>query len=623
MYVILLVITIITIYPLFGTGLATADDTFSYIIARSGQYMSDAAYNAQLAGRFYYYIVKPVNCLPYFYDNWFVIKLFQIIPLVLCFILFAMILWILTKSKEIAILYFLLFLTISQVSNLFNLFVTYPFYYTFSFGLLLGSFLLLLKFYDSGKKMFLIYSVLLYTIGLLFYETYLLYLFIVVMTILGKNAKSLEKSGKIMKKSTIHFLPFFCVGLVYMAVYFIFRYHHPSVYPGSSFSSSSFSLGSFFKVLWNLSYTSFPLTVFESNRILFEDKSEWITGYHPIVSYIIFNAKVEWIIKGILIAVCGYELLYHLPDFKFRTYLTGALLSIFLIFIPHVPLALTGKYTFYAIHGGVGYVTTFFSLFGTVLLITMILGFIMKICKLNQILKGGGIMVLVVLMFTCSVLTDFSNYTLAKDIRSANIRFFAIDELTKTPEYSAIPQLSVIYAPDLYNNPSSAAAGVTEQGFDWSWYLSSKSGGYQQIIRDQKEYFKAAAKTPGSPYYITIKQAVKTDDLLVVLSKMDPVKPTDSIFNPVSNQAFILYYSPYKIFSFSFRCRDASIVNPNTIKIGCNNNEFSAGKEIEFTVYNTRKNRPVTIFTIEGQSIDLKSITVSNMVNPESRVIYL
>jgi hypothetical protein len=623
LYISFLIITIITFYPLFFTGIACGDDLQNYLVARWGNFMKDAGDSALIAGRFYYYIVKPLNSLPYIYDNIYVTKLFQIIPLIVCFLLFSRILFIVTRSKELSFLYFLMVLVLFQISGYTSLFVTYPFYYTFSFSLLLWSYLLLWSFLKNQKRKFLFYSALLFAFGLLFYETYLFFLLIFGFTILSHHLKDDNTLREKLKSSFLQFLPFLCLAILYLCVYFLFRLYHPSKYDGTSFASSGITFHSFFNVLWSLSYTSFPLSVFESSREIFYTKSELIAGHSPVVIKIILNARVEWLIKGFLVALCGYLILIRIPKIKPKTLMGIVLFSVLLVFTPHIPLALTPKYTFYTSVGMIGYVTTFFSLFGVLLLIVFLLGYLMNLASIHPLLQKIVAFLLIIVLFVFSVLTDYSNNAIAKDIRSANLRFYAMDELMKTEMFRSIPNGSNLFTGDLYTNPSFSARNLTEQSFNWSSYIDIKTGINQEVFKNEKDFLVAMNDTTRQSYYLTLQQAVKDDDIAIVLAKIRKSAPEDTVVQTIVDKAWVLYYSPYKIFSVSFACKDPSMKQNVTLKINHIKDSIPPGKTIDLTIFNTQRSHIATFFSIQAESIDLKSIRISNLVNPGSKVFYL
>ncbi|MEI6174466.1 MAG: hypothetical protein WCR01_12010 [Bacteroidota bacterium] len=623
-YLGMILVAIITFFPLFFTGFVTADDLHYYLITRRGEIMADTTFFAKIAGRFYFYIVRPVYSLPYIFgDSMVIVKLFQYVPLMISFLLFAKIVSVMTKSKEMAWLFLLVFLMTMQISQHTSLFVAYPFYFTFSFSLLLISYLLLLRYIGEGKKYLLLVSALVFALGLLFYETYIFFLLFAALTLVFYNLKEKGAYGEGIKKSFVQFLPFLIVGLIYLAAYFVFRKVYPSQYPGTNFEFKNLTPGNFFMVLWHLAYSSFPLTVYETTHNLFWDKSELINGYSPVVLKLLLTARVEWIIKGLLVAFIGYKLLMNTPSLKIKGLLSGVLIAMLLIFLPQIPLALTEKYMAYAGLGTmIGYVTTFFSFFGTLLLITLLLSSVMNLFNFSKFVKHGVTGIFVIGFFVCSVLTDFSNYSIAKDMHSANLRFYAVDELMKSDEFKTIPTGTPFYAKDMWNNPSYCARGITEQEFNWNEYFYAKSGVSYLFGREDARFLEYSKTVTLVPYYLTMRQPERSEEITLVMGRMAPVQPQDTVVNHFSDRATIAYYSSYKTFTLTFRVKqDSAITVP--LKINHIVEEVNMDKTIEVTVYNTKKSQPATVFVLQFPGIDLNSIMISNSINPKNKYFYL
>ncbi len=623
-YLAFFIVALITFYPLFFTGFATADDFHFYLMTRRGLVKEDAFHFATVAGRFYFYIVKPLYNLPYVFDNMVVVKIFHLVPLIFCFLLFARIIRMMTGSRELSWLFLLVFLMTMQISQHTSLFLAYPFFFTFSFSLLLISFILLLRYYENKKRSMLVLAALFFLVGLLFYETYIFFLLFAGLTIAYHNLREKRPWQQAARDSFLELLPFLAIGILYIATYFIFRIYHPSQYAGTSFGMKEVTLKTFFAVLWHLSFSAFPLTIYSTEHTLFWDKSELVSGYSPVLLRLILSAHVEWIVKGVVVAFCGYKLLLASPRLKTAGLLGAILIALMMIFLPHLPLALTEKYTFHAgKHGMLGYVTTFYSFFGVLLLITVLLSYLMNLFNFNLIAKRIITSLFVLGFFICSVLTDFSNYTVAKDIRSANLRFYAIDELLKTDEFRAIPAGTPFYAKELWDNPSSCARGVTEQDFNWYEYFEAKNKVTYPVGRDSGYFLTYSKTVPQVPWYLTLRQAEKSEDVTLVMAKMLPLQPRDSVVDHFADRATVIYYSSYKIFTVSFRVRASQPGDTIPIRVNQINDKEVPMRTVEMNVYDTKKGHPATIFTIQFPGIDLNSIMISNMTNKTNKYFYL
>ena len=623
-YLLFFVIALITFYPLFFTGFATADDFHYYLITRRGMVMQDTAYFAKFAGRFYFYIVKPIYNLPYLVDNMAVIKFFHFLPLVLCILYFARIINKLTGSATLSWLFLLLFFTTMQISRHTSLFVAYPFYFTFSFLLLLISYDLVLIYFSKKNRLFLWLAALVFFAGLLFFETYIFFLLFVFLTIWMHSQKSGQNFTGRVRLVAGQFFPFFLFASVYLTVYFVFRHYHPSQYSGTSIAAAGFSVRSFFKVIWKLSLTSFPLMVYENAHSVFWDKSDLIAGYSPIVLKLILSAKIEWLVKGILVAFSGFYLLSFAPSLSWKKLATLAAAGLLVIFIPHVPLALTEKYIFYVEQGAmIGYITTFFSLFGTLLFILMLLTALVKLASFNGTVRTIAVSVVIAGLFLISVITDFSNGTIAKDMRSANLRLYAVDELVKTDEFRSVPPKTPIFGKTMWDCPSHTAPNITEQDFNWSEYFEVRTGKIYPFDRDEKLFLDHTRYLGKAPYFMGIRQTFKSEEIALVMAKMDVVKPTDSVVNHYADRALVLYYSSYKFFTVSFKVRGDGQSATVPIRINNISEMIPVDKTIEFSIYNTHRGDPATKFIIEFPGIDLNSLIISDMVRMENKIFYL
>jgi hypothetical protein len=623
-YIALLVIAIITVYPWFNTGLACGDDMANYLITRFGKVFANAKDLAELHGRFQYLFTLPIGSLPFIWDNMFVIKLFQVVPIMISLYLFYRIMVASTGSKELSALYALLFLITAQVSRHTSLFVTYPFFFSFSLSILLLSYLMLMRFQRKKKLWMLVASALIFSVGVLFFEAYLLYFGFASLLIIYSNIKSGTRGMTLVKNTALQILPFFIVVVCYIIVYVLYSRAHPSQYDGNKMADSAAIMKSFFTVLWRLSYTAFPLTVYDTTRNLFASKSEILSGFHNVVPYLMGHARVEWIVKGILVFGVSYYLLVRIPRIAWSTIILGVVVALLLTFFPHIPLALTVKYIFYTTtQNMLGYVTTFFSLFGVVLFLSMITALVLNLTGNFTIFRHLTALLISVAFVFCGFLTDFSNYYVTRDVDRASTRLYAMDELMKSEKFTEIPQSSNMYGFDLWNNPSTQASGLTVQNFEWTYYIGAKSGMAQYVYYNDSVYLSKAKQTPAPGYRIMYNQGYKSDDALLAIAQLKQPGPDDKKVDTVSTKIVVLYYSKDKYFSVSFRKQATPGETKTPIHISHIADETDPGEYVEFAIYNTKENQRATVFVIEGPAVIIKSIHISNLVSPGMKIYYL
>ena len=616
-----IVLFLITFFPLFSFRLGNADDLNYWVNAQMPGLFKNGLDLSQYNGRFYFIFTYFFFSVPHIGDNILVLKILHLGPILLCVYLMSRILYKISSSESLSVFFILIFLVTLQVSRHTSLFACFPFYFSFSFSLILFSVLMLIKYYQTRKKIHFVFSVFFYLLGLLFYEAYLPLLIIYLFIIFAYDQKREMAFFQKIRLILMQFLPFLGVGILYLITYVVYRHFFPSAYGGVKMGSD-LTVQTVFVAIWKLISSAVPLAVFEEGRPLFIALTENSKGYYPIVSDIIIHSKVEWLVKGIIASFLGYKLLLYIPRSTNRFFVNGIIVSLLLIIVPNIPIALSEKYIFYIFKSNLsGYVTTFFSFLGIVMFITLVVG------KILSIIPSRGLKMAMALaisggIFLCSVLTDMSNYYHIKDIKNANLPFEAMDELIKTDHFKNLGDHTCIYSPDLWKS-TSFMASLTPQSINWDYYVPIKTGKYFHFYKNVQDFKRVTANRELDKYYITMRQALKSEDVLLTLSKIDSIGTADSVISPIFNKTVISYFSNYPIFTLGFKLGRYSSLE--TCPFSINNHTFTANINgyFEFTIYNTDKTDPATIFVLQCEGIDVNSINVSNIVNPENGIYYL
>ena len=153
-----IIIAYLTLFPILSVGITTADDLENQTTSYPKLLFDIARVYAEDTGRFYLLFAKPIYNIPYLFDNFIILKLFHFIPILFCIFLFSLIIYKLLKSKYLTFLFLILFFTFLQYSPYTNLWVSYPFYFSFSFSLILLSVILLIDFFKINKRKYLIWA---------------------------------------------------------------------------------------------------------------------------------------------------------------------------------------------------------------------------------------------------------------------------------------------------------------------------------------------------------------------------------------------------------------------------------------------------------------------------------
>ncbi len=612
LWILLGLMTLITLYPFFEIGITTGDDMLYYHLSFRKDLWPLAFQFAKDNGRFYFALVNPLYTFPYTFDNHVFTKTIQYTSLAISFFVFSAVIIKVFKSTAMGMLSLTLLLTTLSLSKWTSLIVCYPFCFCFSFTLILCSVLLLLKYLEIRKPVYLLSSAIVYLAGLLFYEVYLLYLLIVAMIILAHYAKEkrLNEITFPYKKTFKTLLPFIIVGGLYLIVYFTFYMLYPTNYDGNSLAPVISAKG-VFSILKNYPESAFPLSVFYQNQSVFQYQSDLITGHKNDLFYILQNARVEWLVKAVIACTLLNIVLTRLPHLSVRKILLGILASLILIYLSHIFLTVTKKYnTDYP--DLKGYIPTFFSFFGVVLLFTLLCQAGYRLMRRNMILKIMYTGTLTVYLFSLSIKTSYSNHYTARDMAQGKLTFDMIDDFCTSETFLNLPEGAIIYGEDLWEN-SSAQLDLFNQGFSWSSYIYNKKNKLIHITKDLTSFREQRAENPSAPLYIVKKREThKAKEGFLLFAPLDSTLFTgkDSLPNAV-NSATLFYYSPYKEFSLAFSMYNPGST-PNEVQID-SFHESVMGNYYAVNISNHDKNQPSTVVQLHAPAILLSSLLLSDM----------
>lgn len=452
----LIIIGLITLIPLFSTGITTYDDSAQQLLAldHSRSFFSIANSFAHGQGRFYFIYSTYLILIPYIVKSWIFIKGFAIGSILLNFIFLSIFVGKLFMNRYAAYLTFLLSCILLQNSWEHNLLNSYPLVFTFGISALLLSFILFLDYLNNKSKKLLIVSVIFYFLSLLSYETFLLYFPIYLILVFTSHN---DPRSSIVSKSvrTLRILtPYILASLIYLLLYTLYRKYNPSGYDGNQLGGGS--LQGFLKTVWVFGKTSTPFSYFLNDyyRTFINTYSLSLIGDSRNPIFIISNLNFSWLIKGLLVSYISMYLMTHIRTIKnFKRAVLLVVLSIAYIFIPTFLVALIPKYQVWAASGAaIAFTVTYFSYLSIILLF---LGFLLLIGNLrtyvNKLFYYFITFLIVAMLFVISVTHDYVNNHITTSQRQASLKWDAVDNWAKSPEFSAIPDNSLIYAPTLWN----------------------------------------------------------------------------------------------------------------------------------------------------------------------------
>lgn len=555
---------VITLAPFFKVGITSADDLGNYTRYLDGTVFSSSWIFARDAGRFYFIITIPIYSLPYVGDSFIFTKIIQNLFLLLSYAMAAILIKKFFNSREIALLFFLVLVMATPISTNYHIpFIAYPFYFTFSFALLISAVLLFIKYTETNKYKFLIFSAIIFFISLLFYETYLLYLFFFCIWLFVRNIKLSGGFKNVFKSKTTYkeVVPYASAGLLYVILYFGFRLllkNEGEIYSGSSFAQN-FSWKNFLTVLYELTQTVFPLHIFKLNHIYINQLELSYNSSATSFISILKNTDLSTIVNiAVQLAIFIYLFLRLKNISGYKKLGLGILFSLLFAFLSHSVLAMAEKYNTVDAATIKGYVTSYYSYFGIWLAILLFAIIIYKLVKKNKYLKYTTIVLFSAAFAYVSIVNSYSNRVMARGWEQSQIRFSAINEMIEKEAFKDCPYGSLIYSPDMYWSDILGYVLVA-QGFNWGTYVNIKSGTQLNIISSADRMIEAHYELPDAKIYRLVKIHTSIDnDVLFVLAEVDKNsinwdKGKDMFVDATCTRAKVYYYSKSNDFVVQFK----------------------------------------------------------------------
>jgi hypothetical protein len=339
-YFLLFLVYIITFYPLTKIGFTVGDDIDLYTETCKGHWGHVVGNWPFLQGRFYFFISRYIQTVPYLIDNPVYFDLTYILPIVGCFVLFTTLIHRVFKSSSITLLTAILLSSSFQIIGFHSITTAYPFFFTTGFCFILTSLHFFISFFDLKKKPYLYLSAILMFIATLFYETFMMYYLVFFMVAIWKNEVFSNRTKENYLKTIKNLIPFIIGGLIYLITYFSFQYFYPPKYTGASLSND-LTIGGLFSTASLMSKLSFPLQVFyEFNGLLFKHTMS-LDGIFKT-----YRMDLVVLVQGLIVMTLTYYALNKYKNIKYIHLLWGFLLGICLVYIPLLIVSSSSHYCF-------------------------------------------------------------------------------------------------------------------------------------------------------------------------------------------------------------------------------------------------------------------------------------
>lgn len=606
--VLLFVIYLIALLPLTQIGFTTSDDMDNFLLSEniSSPFLYGYSLSFKLS-RFYNIFTGWVYFIPYLIDSKLYFDIIFILPFVACFILFVNLIKKIFNNYSLTLLSALFLAANFQIAAYHSITSAYPFYFTFPFCLSIISIHIMLSYYKNRRFYLLIISSIILFFSSMFYESFLSYFVIPIIVSISKNNFFNEINKNKIKIILKELSPFLCLLIFYLIVYIIYRENHPIKYWGSKFPGD-FNVFIALKSATQLGFYSIPLNVFCDLKNIFTTYSMDFNN-----EFSLFKIGIVSYIQGILVSLLVFYSLMKYKKINNKTLILSFFLGILTYYLPLLPLSVSSKYFDQNLYN---YVPTFFASFGVCISFISLIFLLLNLLGRYKFYRFIYIFSITLSMFFLTLLTNYSNNIVAKDLEYSNYRL----QLTEGVFKSNISNKFIndpICMEEAHNTSSIMGKWITGQLFTWEKYIDKTTLKKVNVYEKYENFYQNFHDKDSVVWVAYFRQAQKTKDALMFFVKTKGELLTKNQKDITADTIIVYYLSPYKKFNVSFATKNISDTYINDVKL--NNTETYYSTNITF---NNRDE--ISCFEISGEQIIISSLNINNILNygEEINLIY-
>lgn len=665
---ILLLLFICAFFPLLKVGYTTNDETHIYYLLKFT--FSDIFHEIVncIKLTFYYFqgsfrpnISNFISSLflSFFCQSYLSLKLMRCLAIFLHALniyLFYAIVKSVFKSKISGSIAVLLFVVFIQNSWQHNLLVSY-YISLLIYCFYLFSVLLFIKYLKNYNEKTLIFSAIFFFLSLS-YEPIIIYFplffFMAVYYFYKKNSDILLSA----KKSIKPFLYITTGVILFVSIYIYIRffvnadiqvtfeslgYEKSEGNLGYSISFGMEKIKQIVKVIYQFGISAFPTYIYHHSSEFLDSYSQAYLGHRNNLIHILRSSQLIWLVKSM---IAGFALFYLLTKqsaskIELKKYLLGVVVSIYLIFAPGIPVSLVTKYQNWVEMGCMGFINTYYSFFGVIILFTLSLNYISSLfinANFNRYIKyfQTGIYILIAFFVSLiSVVTDYSNNAYTTSQIQSTYKWKTFDAFLKSVEFKNLPENSIIYAPSLFQ-----FIGIMEIFPPyWTHYAAYKTEETINIlhhpeliksyVKDSRVIFKINKSKniqivgkqsilreklqkadKNRLYFLKYSQEKKDSNQFIVFGKINSLVDKGADYDFLSDKADIYTISKYRKFLL-FGCVYNEAFNKKLKIDGKDILEYHGNFFSYVTNKDHEKNVPIQT-TVQTTDMYLNSISISN-----------
>lgn len=540
----LLFLIICTFYSLLKVGFVTGDDLEYFINSDIYRWNDISKFYASGTGRFHYLLIFWIYNIPYLIDSQVYYYAVLIIPLIIAFLLFVRFVNRYTKHESVATLAALFYLTSFQIFGGHTPPAAYPLFFALSVILLLCGLLLLMRFYEKNRYQLLVFSALLIFCSTLFYESCLLNYFTVLLIIILKQRNQEWNKKQYFRKILAELAPYIILCATYLIIYTLYYCFHPSQYTGNSFAQD-FTLGNYFKKIFELASFSFPFSSYLNSRFYLCEHLETLQPcFHPILSVFLHGGWVAYLKSFTAIAIFYITATSVTNLFSNKKLIIIALCSLCIPFLFVTPLAFSEKY-YSTIPNS--YPSSYFSFFYVIIFLLVIYLLFNQWIKQKKLKKIFQIFIGIIIFIT-TLFTQYTNEKITDDLQLSSYRFELMDDLLTSQNLN---DGDVVYFGELHRSSSYYTRAVTRQSDMFAAYLFNKNGIKVHSYTDYSLLYQAYHDSEQSIKVLHYSQAEKTGESFLSISSCQGKSLTPTIEDLKVDTVVVGYLSINKRFSVS------------------------------------------------------------------------
>ena len=600
----LAIMAVPTFLPLLLTGLTNSDTIIFHYAVRMHPGLAsllDLGHQYFLqTGRLTQLLTGWIMYFPFTPRSNALFLLLVILPILLDFLLAILLVRKYSRNESVTQLAALLMLCGFAIHTGFSGSIGFPFWFSFSFLLLLISLFFLLRYKENRKCRELVLSALFMLLTTIFYEAYLAYYLVIYLILRSQYDSRLYRDKDSRRKFVKELLPFMVGGLLYILAYVIVSKSVPTHYTGVKWS---FSLLKMLRSWGNIILYSIPGMSFYQYRILLAG----ITGdpqFHYSFFYMLVHAGSTAWAKGLLAVVLFYGIL-SAADLKTtgKRLWIALLIAVMMATLPHLLLCCSSKYVQDIPDS---YVTTYFANFGMVLTFTVL-------CLLGRhyLSERPVIQKIFSALFACglllvTILTQFTNEQVMQDVKRANLRYVQAEKFLQK-EKIILDGDKPVWNGRFQVTPTHTGKMIcSEQRGGVNFYIGLE-GIYEY---DYPIFYERYRNSRDYVIIFTCQQAAKSDDLYYVFFQCRGTDLTEDYRQIACDTVLVGYYSAYKSFALSILSEaDSGTVQLDGMPLQSHANAHYGN--IQFL------NKPaMQTFTLTGKGLLPATMSVSNILYP-------